>query len=373
MTPSASWVDAVVSTIASRWDGAPDALPDVAIAALDRAGLPDVDELVAAVLAGRVPLPTPVDPERRFGQPGVTVGRGPGFAIDLYFWTRSESAVHDHPFAGVYTVLRGSSVEARYAFEVSESFGRVRVGRLHLTELEAIAPGRIVPFSPVRHPLVHALIHVPIPTVSMVVRSIRTEGYHRYLAPGLALRIDGASADLATRLALLDHLRTVGDPSWETRLTDLVATQDLEGVVLALSSAGPGPAVERSLEVARSRFGAVADTVEAALRAGRKRHHDWRIRDRFDDEADRFVATVLALAETRSAAVRLLRDRFADQTTPQLLRWLRASGLFSEDDPGETAAAWLAADPLPPEFLTPASRAELRRYFGGSILESLLP
>ena len=105
------------------WDNAgrdEDSFSDVAAAALralppDR-GL-DLEKLVDAVLDPAVPAHSQLAPPGVFGQPGVTVFRGRGYLVEVYFWQQSLSAIHDHPFCGAFTVLQGSSAEAVYRFE----------------------------------------------------------------------------------------------------------------------------------------------------------------------------------------------------------------------------------------------------------------
>lgn len=347
--PSIDALGALLERAWSRRDRDEDAFSAVVmetLAARPPLATVDVEALVDALLDPERPVPRQLAPLGAFGQPGATVFHGRGFVIDVYFWTHALSAIHDHPFRGVFTVLRGHSVEARYRFDEARApSARVRLGRLSLDALRRIEPGRIEPFGGVEGPRVHALLHVPVPTVSMVVRTVRTDGYLRYFPPGLALAMQPADDAFERPLALLELLRASGDPSFERRAEALFAAADLETTVRALSRLG---ADSRWLDVASARHGAETMTlVEAALREARVTHEADQLRARLADADDRFVATGLVLADGRASLLRLLGEVHADPLR-RLHRFVDEAAGFAEDEAASAHIAHALVDGLGP-------------------------
>ena len=150
-----------------------------------------------------------------FGQPGFTAFHGEGFVVEVYLWTDSLSAIHNHPFCGAFTVLHGHSVHAVYqTSRFSRAGARGRLLDVRLANLSRVDTGEVHKFSLRRYPLIHALIHVPVPSVSMVVRTARTEGYYRYLPPSVALPMEPMSEPGSRRVALLETHCTPIRPLW---------------------------------------------------------------------------------------------------------------------------------------------------------------
>jgi hypothetical protein len=270
-----------------------------------------------------------------FGQPSITAYFGRGFIIDVYFWVNSLSAIHNHPFCGLFTVLDGFSVHSVYEFEERESVGaRVRIGQLEQTELELVRPGDVRLFSLEEHPLVHALIHVPRGSISMVVRTLRSEGYLRYFPPSLAISMDDTSDTIARQLAMLDTLRESRDPAFADHLFEYLRHADFETTFTALSRVWPGCGDElraELLELMRERHGARADLVGPVMSRGSRWAEANGVREQLEDTGDRFVATALMLAESRASVLELLRARHPDPVA-RLHRWIDESGVFAGSD-----------------------------------------
>jgi len=375
------WFRAVGERVEAEWRAAgrdEEAFPRIAagvVAAWPAVTHVDVDAFVRSSLGTERPA-AQFAPPGAFGQPGITAVRGDGFVVDVYFWTSGLSAIHDHPFCGLFTLLRGFSVHSTYRFSLGRQVDpRARIGSIELDHVEVLHPGDVRLFSGVAHPLIHSLIHVPNPSVSLVIRTTRTEGYHRYLPPHVALRIDGADPEIERRLALLDHLRRAGDAHWEAHLGRFVSEHPFAAAFQALSRAWPDRRdrdhFRRLVALARPAHGDAVDVVEATVARAHERVTSERIRERFSDPEGRFVATVLAQAETRSRTWSLLRGRYGDDASDRLVDWIDRAGLFEPESPGWHVARWLAEDPIPPEV--DADDPNVERYFRGSILETLLP
>ena len=255
-------------------------------------------------------------PVGAFGQPGTTVFHGDGFVIEIYYWLDSSSAIHNHPFCGVFTVLDGWSVHARYKLSrASRAGARGQLLDVWLAGLELVEPGQIERFSLRRHPLVHALVHVPVPTVSMVVRTTRTEGYFRYLPPSLALPMEPPGEPMVRRLALLESMIAAGEPSAGDHVRTFLSRADFESALHLLSNLWPRvEPTEREplLEAIAPLHGDRVHAVRAALNRGLRLQQATSVRASLENPDHRLCATALAYAESRDHVLRLLEQRDAD-------------------------------------------------------------
>jgi hypothetical protein len=330
------------------WDNAgrdEDSFSDVAAAAL-RALPPDRDldleKLVDAVLDPAVPAPLQLAPPGVFGQPGVTVFRGRGYLVEVYFWQQSISAIHDHPFCGAFTVLQGFSVEAVYRFATREDFGpRARLGSLSLESLALVEAGHVGVFGQRKHALIHALLHVQVPTVSLVVRTERADGYLRYFPPGVALAMDSPAETFERPMQLLDTLRVSGAPSYPRRFEAFLRNADFETAFRILSRTWfrlTEPERETWLKVAREHHGKHVDMIRQALERAEVDYAADMLRQRLMNSDQRFIATALLLADNRRELLGLLAARHPDPLE-RLHRFVDEPGVFAAD---EAASAMIA-------------------------------
>ena len=328
-----------------------EAFPEVAMRALDaRPPLEgfDRDAFIDAVLDPFAASARQLAPVGVFGQPGITVHHGSGFVVEVYYWLSSLSAIHNHPFCGVFTVLEGFSVHARYAWEERERINqRIALGDARLESLQLVEAGDKEPFSLERHPLIHALIHVPVPSISMVVRTIRTEGYRRWFPPSIAMAMDEPGDPIARQLALLESLRQARDPSFPERLLRTLRDADFEIAFRLLARVwGDCDEAERAelLRAIRPRHGDRVELVAPALERTYRLHAADAWREQLRDTEARFVATALMLGESRAQILALLARRIEDPLAA-LHRFVDASGIFDED-PATRAVSHGLADGL---------------------------
>ncbi len=346
--------------------------PAAAVAVLDR--LPpgeafDRSQLLTHLLDPRRAVPLQLAPLGAFGQPGFTVFHGHGFVVEIYHWLESLSAIHDHPFCGAFTILDGFSVHARYeATRGAALGGRAQRADLQLRALELLRPGAVVPFSLRLHPLVHALVHVPVSSISMVVRTVRTEGYFRYLPPSVALPMEGEAEPLGRQLALLDALAIAGDPSHPERLAAVLERADFEVALRVLSAEWPRttPAGRAALVTqVRARLGAAAELLAPLLERARRLQEATAVRESLRDPELRLVAVALGYAEHRDQVLELLRAHGVEPLAT-LHRFVDEAGLFAQ---GEEASAIIAHGLVEGGGATQAL-AELRRVYGPAAIDA---
>jgi hypothetical protein len=334
----------------------------------------DLDAFIARTLDPSIALPTQLARPGVFGQPGITAYAGNGFVIEIYFWSSSSSAIHNHPFCGLFTLLRGFSLHVRYRFEPEAELGNnVRIGRVSVTGIERLAPPAHVLFSLRRHPLIHSLVHVPNPSVSLVIRTTRTEDYWRYLPPTVALRIGTDPPELERRLMLLDFLRRSDDPSWERQFSALIASHDAGVAIAALSRLyGDSRGLARSIELVRAHHGDLVDGIATALARAHRRHRDGVTRDRLADAEERYIATVLSHADDRARVFALLRERYGTAARTKLVAFIERC-VYAPEQPGLDVARLLADEQVHEDVRADVARPAMERYFRGSLLEALLP
>jgi hypothetical protein len=312
--------------------------PDVAAAALD--DLPpgdhfDREAFFDAVLDPRQGGLQQLAPLHAFGQPGLTVFFGEGFCIDVYYWRDSLSAIHNHPFCGVFAILEGWSVHARYTTSVAVRAGaQGQLCDIRLAGLDVLPTGTVQRFSLRRHPLVHALIHVPVPSISMVVRTVRTEGYLRYLPPTIAIPMAAPAEPAARRMALLEALGDARDPGHHARLERALGYADFETAVHLLLSVWSDSEPEQRaawLACIEPQHGDRNDAIAAALDRSLRLHEASAIRSRLHDADHRLCATALAYAESRKQILNLLEQRPGDPIA-RLHRFVDGAELFTADE-----------------------------------------
>ena len=263
----------------------------------------DRDAFLDAVLDPARSAISQLAPLGVFGQPGLTVYHGDQFVIEVYYWLNSAAAIHNHPFCGLFTLLDGYSVHVRYQVDELQRVGsRARLVKATLNDLQLMSVGDYELFSAENRPLVHALVHVPVPSISLVVRTVRTHGYMRYLPPTLAIPFEPLQEPAARRLAFLESLRLAGDPSYLERLQRELMRVDFETAVHLLAEGWGAwePKIRAELiEFPRPRFGASVDAIVPALNDGLRVGAATSIRERLREPELRLVATTLAYADSR--------------------------------------------------------------------------
>jgi hypothetical protein len=349
--------------------------PDVAAAALDE--LPpgdhfDREAFLDAVLDPRQGGLQQLAPLHAFGQPGLTAFFGDGFCIEVYYWLDSLSAIHNHPFCGVFAILEGWSVHVRYATSVAVRAGaQGQLCDITLRGLDILPTGTVQRFSLRRHPLVHALIHVPVPSISMVIRTVRTEGYLRYLPPTIAIPMAPPAEPAARRMAMLEALGEAGDPNHPVRLQRALGHADFETAVHLLLSVWPGSDPEQRkqwLAAIEPQHGDRIDAIAAALHRSLRIQEASSIRSRLRDADHRLCAIALAYAESRRHVLDLLAQRPGDAVA-RLHRFVDGAGLFTpEEEPSRIIAHALVEGGGVARAL-----ADLRQTYDAATVDDLQP
>jgi hypothetical protein len=173
---------------------APDALPEIAAAELDRRplheriGYESVLEWVGSTAA----MPYQINIDVPFGEPPLTMFWHPRFYIEALFWASSTTTIHSHGFVGGFQVLAGSSVQSLFELYAAESRpARCRLGRLRQTSAGLLRTG---PTQMIHggERFIHSIFHLSFPSVT----------FETQLAPLRRARDSVVEDDLRLFLAL---------------------------------------------------------------------------------------------------------------------------------------------------------------------------
>jgi len=303
--------------------------PHLCAEELATANLPakvDPDDVVRAALAAE--LPQQADPTARFGQPPVTIFRSRQFYIDALFWLDATTAIHDHGFSGAFQVLSGMSIETTYSFvPAREIGGHVRLGDLRVQSAAIRRVGDVRPIA-AGPSYIHALFHLVRPSVSLVVRTFADPipiGQFDYSPAGIAIDTFLEDPIRDRTLQMIDALRKIDHPKFESWIGDLVATSDLHTAFAILRA------------VARTANEALVDRLVARLRdeEAARRMRSWLVHHRridfivgrratVHDPDLRFLMAVLMNAQNRADALALVAG-YAPDVAPaaRVAAWLR--------------------------------------------------
>lgn len=117
----------------------------------------------------------------------LTLGRGEHCFIDLYFWRRRPTTIHNHHFAGAFMGLMGKNVDLEFSFTPEQSLGDFHeMGKLEIIKERVISKGDVVAIAPLDG-FIHQNHHQADLTVNLCFRThdLPGESLSGYLFSGL--------------------------------------------------------------------------------------------------------------------------------------------------------------------------------------------
>lgn len=117
----------------------------------------------------------------------VTIARGKSCFIDLYFWRRRPTAIHNHHFRGAFQCLKGLNVDFEYEFEEIRKLGQFHsLGVLKVKDIRTIKSGDTVSIN-FLDKFIHQNHHQDELTINLCFRTPeeRTFNIANYLFSGL--------------------------------------------------------------------------------------------------------------------------------------------------------------------------------------------
>ncbi len=120
--------------------------PTKACELLDKANLAELyhfEQLVVSTL-GRDFQPEQNYASQQFSDFPITIASSENCFLDLYFWHRRPTVIHDHHFVGAFQCLEGRNVDLEFEFEKTRKLGLYHdLGQLHLKQERTIIKGDI--------------------------------------------------------------------------------------------------------------------------------------------------------------------------------------------------------------------------------------
>ena len=132
----------------------------------------------------------------------VTIARGEHCFIDLYFWRRRPTTIHNHHFTGAFQCLVGANTELKYKFIKKSDMTKFHsLGELREIEETKVLPGDIQPID-LQDRFIHQSYHQSDITVNLCFRTpdFRSKNLANFFHPGFKYEKDFQTIQKAQRL-----------------------------------------------------------------------------------------------------------------------------------------------------------------------------
>ena len=84
----------------------------------------------------------------QFSDLPITVQSGEHCFLDLYFWRRRPTVIHDHHFTGAFQCLHGRNIDSEFEFIKNKQLGKFHdLGEVRLKQTRKIIKGDIAPIN----------------------------------------------------------------------------------------------------------------------------------------------------------------------------------------------------------------------------------
>lgn len=117
----------------------------------------------------------------------LTLSRGENCFIDIYFWRRRPTVIHNHHFSGAFMCLEGNNVDLEFDFKKSKKIGKFHeTGELILRKTQNLKAGDVATIAPLDK-FIHQNHHQAELTVNLCFRTpeIESKNLSNYLFTGL--------------------------------------------------------------------------------------------------------------------------------------------------------------------------------------------
>lgn len=139
----------------------------------------------------------------------VTIARGENCFIDLYFWRRRPTVIHNHHFNGAFMCLLGQNLDLEYSFVKKQKLGKFHdMGELTLKQTRKLTPGSIARIN-FMDKFIHQNHHQADLTVNLCFRTPQhpTKNLSNYLFSGLRFEKDIELLGRVARLQRFLHIK----------------------------------------------------------------------------------------------------------------------------------------------------------------------
>lgn len=117
----------------------------------------------------------------------LTISHGEHCFIDLYFWRRRPTVIHNHHFTGAFMCLLGNNIDFEYTFKKEKKLGRFHeLGTLTLKQTRNLLPGDVAQIAAMDK-FIHQNHHQAELTVNLCFRTPQgsSKSLSNYLSSGL--------------------------------------------------------------------------------------------------------------------------------------------------------------------------------------------
>jgi hypothetical protein len=316
------YIDTLAAAVVDLWSAThfdPAAFPEVAYQALTEhpASPHFTSQHIIDWVADSPELPRQPYLNSTFGQPPVTVFCHPRFYIEALFWTTGTTSIHQHGFAGAFTVLEGSSLESNYTFEETRRINvNMLVGDLRLANASYLRAGHVEPIIPGKG-MIHSVFHLDLPSVTLVVRTetdIESQPQYDYLPPFLAVHARHADPVAIRRVQVLELLAKLGSPRYEETATRMLSTADpycsYHILRSALMTVPDRSVFKRLVDVTSQRYGELGRAFGAVVKEFARQRSLVALRAMVGDPEARFLLALLLAVPSQRAVLQCLAERF---------------------------------------------------------------
>jgi len=139
----------------------------------------------------------------------MTIAQGENCFIDVYFWRRRPTVIHNHHFTGAFMCLFGSNVDLEFTFKREKKLGKFHdLGNIELKHTRQILPGDIAEIA-LMDKFIHQNHHQAELTVNLCFRTPQdpVKSLSNYLFSGLRFE---KNAELLGRVARLQRFVDLG-------------------------------------------------------------------------------------------------------------------------------------------------------------------
>lgn len=161
----------------------------------------DYQELVEASFSKKIPIEQNFK-FLEFSDLPITVARGDHCFIDIYFWRRRPTVIHDHHFSGAFQCLTGLNVDSEFAFTTTQKLTKYHsLGELALIREKQLHPGEVISIN-LLDKFIHQNHHHADLTINLCFRTSEVAKKHlsNYLYSGLKYEKDPSAMLRSHRL-----------------------------------------------------------------------------------------------------------------------------------------------------------------------------
>ena len=154
----------------------------------------------------------------------ITVARGENCFIDLYFWRRRPTVIHNHHFMGAFQCLKGNNVDLEFKFSETKKLTKfISVGKVQELHSRILKPGDIAEINYLDK-FIHQNHHQADLTINLCFRTPEQNkaNISNYLFSGLRYEKDGKTLERVDRLLRLTQIDDFDFKTLDLTLDDAV-------------------------------------------------------------------------------------------------------------------------------------------------------